>query len=1086
MPICRANPVVINEFMAVNDSLLTNAAGDTSDWIELYNNSSNAVNLDGWYLTDDAGDLAKSRLPAITLAPFDYLLVFAAGNPNPIVSGEPHVNFQLSGSGEYLGLVQPDGFTVVSAYAPTYPEQTANISYGLRPDVELSTLLNEGSAFRYRVPVDGSLGTNWTDVNFDDTLWATGIGGIGHENVGAEFAPYIDTSLTNTDDAVYVRYTFTAADVNTLDTLTLFIRYDDGFAIYLNGTRVLTINAPLQPIWSDKAVGSHPDVDAIVFDDFDLSNYVNLLQEGTNVLALHGLNELSNPRNTDMLLEAYLEASSFKPSASAEMRYFHDPTPGTGNRLGEADYVREVDFDHHRGFYDDPFLLTLDVNLDDFSIRYTLDGTAPTTNSLLYAAPLAINGTAVVRARGFRPGFEPSPIVTHTYLFTDDIKLQPTMNGSVVSDPVLGPQIGDSLKGLSVISISTGNDNLFGASAGIYTHSTSRGIDWERPAAVELFNEDGSEEFHINCGLRIYGGYSRIASNKKSFRLLFKSLYGPSKLNFRMFDDATAADQYDTLILRAGFNDRFYANGLKDPFTRRSLLATGQPGSRARFVHLFLDGVYWGIYNPSERCDQAFGATYFDVPDKTQWDAINAGYPTGESQTDTYIAMQAAVNQILSNVTNYMAIQGRNADGTRNPAMPIHLDVDNHIDYILSQVWGQVGDWPGHNWYAGGARTNSTGWKFFCWDTEFGLSNVNGNNVNTSGPMGLQGKLKASPEYKLLFGDHVQRHLFNGGAFTREAVTARYQELVDEVSPGIVANAARWGNTGSVSSWESAQNYLLTTYMQLRTDIVLAQLRAEGLYPTVDAPVFSQHGGEFEDTLLLSITASNQVYYTLNGEDPRTVGSGAIHGATYSAPISLAASTRVKARARTAGGQWSALTEAFFFSNKAQALRVTEVMSHPHKPPTNSPYGANDFEFIEIHNSGTAAINLSFVTFTDGIDFTFPSMLLHAGAYAVVVRNLTAFSTRYATGGMLIAGEYADSLSDGGEKVTLRSGPSGPVVSSFTYGDGRGWPIAADGGGHSLIPLLSTAQTGGELNYMGNWRASSRRGGSPGAADPSP
>jgi len=126
--------VVINEFMAVNDSTVKNSLGKYGDWVELYNPFSTNVNLAGWYLTDNASKLTKWQFPsgsASTISAKSYLLVWTDDKSYSLTNSELHTSFSLKGEGEYLGLVRPDGVTVVHQYAPTFPEQYGDISYGL-------------------------------------------------------------------------------------------------------------------------------------------------------------------------------------------------------------------------------------------------------------------------------------------------------------------------------------------------------------------------------------------------------------------------------------------------------------------------------------------------------------------------------------------------------------------------------------------------------------------------------------------------------------------------------------------------------------------------------------------------------------------------------------------------------------------------------------------------------------------------------------------------------------------------------------------------------------------------------------------
>ena len=159
-------------------------------------------------------------------------------------------------------------------------------------------------------------------------------------------------------------------------------------------------------------------------------------------------------------------------------------------------------------------------------------------------------------------------------------------------------------------------------------------------------------------------------------------------------------------------------------------------------------------------------------------------------------------------------------------------------------------------------------------------------------------------------------------------------------------------------------------------------------------------------------------------------------------------------------------------------LRVTEVMYNP--------AGSDDGEFIELHNRGAVALDLSPLSLSDGVTFAFGgSAVTHLppGAYVLVVRDLAGFAALYDTNALLVAGEYGGSLANGGERLAF-AGAYGEEVLSLTYDDTRGWPLAADGAGHALVPLSLDGQDTGALNHGRNWRAGTYMHGSPGAADP--
>ena len=199
--------VRINEFVAENASGLQTAAGKTSDWIELYNDATNAVDISGWYLTDKLSSPTKWRIPdGTSIASNGYRVVFADSSAVSVTNGELHANFSLSQDGEYLGLYRPDGATVADAYAPTFPQQYGDVSYGHTPH-EYS-LIGSSTPVRFRIP--NSSGTAaWTNavgaLGFGDTNGAftvryyemnTGIGDIDTAEYAVAHSSYWKTDRT--------------------------------------------------------------------------------------------------------------------------------------------------------------------------------------------------------------------------------------------------------------------------------------------------------------------------------------------------------------------------------------------------------------------------------------------------------------------------------------------------------------------------------------------------------------------------------------------------------------------------------------------------------------------------------------------------------------------------------------------------------------------------------------------------------------------------------------------------------------------------------------------------------------------------
>ncbi|XAL98704.1 lamin tail domain-containing protein [Phycisphaeraceae bacterium D3-23] len=319
---------LITEFLASNDTVLDDEDGDSSDWIEIYNAGDTALDLDGWHLTDDADDLTQWTFPDVSLEPGQYLVVFASNKDRADADGtELHTNFALSAGGEYIALVEQDGTTVAHAYMPEYPAQTTDISYGLAQSATQTPLIAEGADARYIVPSAPIVG--WNTLGFNDTSWAQGPTGIGHEQTGTDYAGHLETILPDNTASVYLRQSFSVADPNALTSLTLGLRYDDGFLAYLNGTLVAADNAPSNPQYNSTATAGHGDALAVEFQPFDLTAFRNELVAGNNVLAIQAMNRTTG--NSDMLIEATLTATQDTGGAPGAAGYMTQPTPGAVN-----------------------------------------------------------------------------------------------------------------------------------------------------------------------------------------------------------------------------------------------------------------------------------------------------------------------------------------------------------------------------------------------------------------------------------------------------------------------------------------------------------------------------------------------------------------------------------------------------------------------------------------------------------------------------------------------------------------------------------------------------------------------------------
>jgi hypothetical protein len=341
--------VLISEFMASNAQTLDDEDGDASDWIELLNTGSAPVNLAGWSLTDKASNPRQWIFPSVTIAAGGRLLVFASEKNRRDPAGELHTNFKLSGDGEYLGLFKPDS-SVSHAYAPKFPAQIQDVSYGVAQGTVSVALSAETAVARYKLPADGSLGLSWTAPDFDDTTWSSAAQGLGFETLASEFAPYLSAggnllgSMYGQRSSLFVRIPFTVETPADISGLLLKLRYDDGFVAWINGVPVAENLAPdVDPMpWNAAATGERPDAQCIIWEEHPFPAQSVNLRAGTNILAVQLLNKSAG--NADALLQTTLlgQTSTVSP---ANVVYFQQPTPGEVNNAGAANpgpVIREV------------------------------------------------------------------------------------------------------------------------------------------------------------------------------------------------------------------------------------------------------------------------------------------------------------------------------------------------------------------------------------------------------------------------------------------------------------------------------------------------------------------------------------------------------------------------------------------------------------------------------------------------------------------------------------------------------------------------------------------------------------------------
>ncbi len=599
--------------------------------------------------------------------------------------------------------------------------------------------------------------------------------------------------------------------------------------------------------------------------------------------------------------------------SNGTLGYLFPATPNRANGSPLNGFVADTVFSHQRGFYDDPISVTISSATPDASIRYTTNGREPTpTFGQVYTGPITVNSTTVLRAMAYKSNMVPTNVDAKSYLYTADIIEQSNMNSSIVNSTTYRDEIQSALKDIPVVSLSFNPTDLFGAS-GIHNLPSLSGSTSEREAHFEFFDPSNlSDSTQEPAGIRIHGGNAR-RHPKKPFRLYFRSDYGKSRLNHRLFP-GSPVDSFKSILLRGGGHDAWTfrddwdnASFIRNEFLHRVQQDMGQPAPRGRMASPFLNGDYWGVYELQEFPHEHFNADHHGG-DPEDWDIIKHG-------VEVEAGNSVAWNELIS-----MAEDGIDSDSDY-AAIQRFIDIDNFADAMIHRIWSSDEDWlapatrngqsistfsDDKNWYvARKSRNGEEPFIFYTWDAEMSMgipfSRTNGitnprsweNDFtrvdNPDSPGVVYDALRQHPEFQLRFADRLHKHIFNKGALSVQRLQGHWNHLADTVYSPVVGESARWGLdswTGNRfspytrnSQWTPAVNWVRSQFLVNRSNTILAQFNAAGLYPDVVAPMPSLQDTLFPTPVNLTLrttTPGSSIYLTTDGTDPRLTSTHSI------------------------------------------------------------------------------------------------------------------------------------------------------------------------------------------------------------------
>ncbi|MGI9244596.1 MAG: chitobiase/beta-hexosaminidase C-terminal domain-containing protein, partial [Verrucomicrobiales bacterium] len=585
----------------------------------------------------------------------------------------------------------------------------------------------------------------------------------------------------------------------------------------------------------------------------------------------------------------------------ASFGYFALPTPG-GENAGPifSDKVDAPDFDVEGGFYDSSVTVTLTSHTPGAAIRYTADGTEPTLSTgSAYETPLSLDRISnkkghVIRARAFLDGMIPSNTKTNTYLIGQDARLRTAP--ALVYSADLPRSLYDPYGVLAIEGGSYPSNNWRPNDKDDYNNVFFRGRAYERPIHAEYYFADGSSGFRTNCGVRVAASsYSRprmtltsvnsspwpsSPTQKPSFNLFFRNEYGNPDVSLPLNGENAPVKSFEQFRVRAGKND------IQNPFiidelVRRMSRDMGQVASTGVINSLYVNGELKGFYNLVERLRTPFFRSYHSADPDADWDVLQ--YEGNDNIADgDKVAWDELISRLNApaNLANWEAVLE-------------YADPESIADYFLLNIYMATWDWPHNNWVAARERSTEGRYRLYIWDAEGAMDNRGGRSVSTnminsyiigtqngSGSSGRSGELRDLwnglnrwEEFRILFADRINKHLFNGGVlddrdFDNSHLKSVNDQLVEEFDDLLSFVSGQNVNNSHARNWATGttrRDYLFGPNRE--------SFRDHELWPVVTPPELSQFGGDVSAGYALNITNEiGDIYYTTDGSDPRLPG----------------------------------------------------------------------------------------------------------------------------------------------------------------------------------------------------------------------
>ncbi len=726
----------------------------------------------------------------------------------------------------------------------------------------------------------------------------------------------------------------------------------------------------------------------------------------------------------------------------ANWLYYLTPTPGSINSTPASDSPRPslVGFSPEGGLYEGSVSLSLSSSMPESKIYYTLDGSKPNEGSAQTTGSLILDKTTVVRARLLMDGVLSDLTSTHSYVIGKETEL-------------------------AVISITTLPDDLWNTTSGIYENYES---NREIPIHIEFFTPDGLTGFSQDAGMKMFGGWSRHFP-QKSFTVFARNIYGESNINYRLFPDLPFT-KYESFVLRNSGGD-FDVTHVRDALMQQLIGDLDLETQAYRPVVVYLNGAYWGILNMREKFNEHYIEAHHGIKEKDLDMLENEQYVIhGDAQHYKNILDYIKSND-MTLVQSYDHIKNQ-------------IDLDDYLDYMVSELYFANVDWPGWNIKYWRPRTEDGKWRWMVYDLDdgFGLGGPQhyGSENMFEFATTTEGDEWPNPPWSTLmfrklleneefFADFINRYAdYLNTMWQPELLGKKIDLIQDEIAAEMIHHLERWDL--SLRDWKYEMKEL-HEFSDKRVDevrsIALSEFNLSGL-ADLDIRIEPAGGGAvFLNNALKIYDAEWHGSYFL---DIPVKAEALVHPGYEFMGWDLNGSAENSSKLEVPLSDNTILTANFApIGDPRSPIVINEINYH-------SAAYFDSGDWIELYNYGEEAIDVSAWKFKDDSqELILPDGIqIAAHEYLVLCQNLDDFQILYPKAPLPLIG-FDFGLNNGGEHIFLLDS-DGLYVDSLTYGDSTPWSAKADGQGATL----ELRNPFSDNSLAQNWVASSEYG-TPGA-----